>query len=67
MKKLAERTRRVVAIFPTDLYERLVQRAARESADRKKSTTPSQIIRWAVEEYMDTWENATFVPDPKGE
>lgn len=67
MKKLANNTVRVVALMPTELQQRVIQRAAKESADRCKTITPSQIVRWAVEEYLDMWENATFVPAPKGE
>ena len=67
MKRLAQKTTRVAAIMPTDLYQRLVQRAAKETADRGHTTTPSQILRWAVEDYLDTWETATFVPGPQGE
>jgi hypothetical protein len=67
MKRLAQKTTRVAAIMPTDLYQRLVQRAAKETADRGHTITPSQILRWAVEDYLDMWETATFVPGPKGE
>jgi hypothetical protein len=67
MKRLAQKTTRVAAIMPTDLYQRLVQRAAKETSDRGHTITPSQIVRWAVEDYLDTWETATFVPGPQGE
>ncbi len=53
----------VAAVFPMDLYERLIRQVAKETHDRKKRVTPSEIIRWAVEEYLDSWETATFVPD----
>ena len=67
MKRLAQKTTRVAAIMPTDLYRRLVRRAAKETADRGHTITPSQIIRWAVEDYLDMWETATFAPGPQGE
>ena len=67
MRRLAQKTTRVAAIMPTDLYQRLVRRAAKETADRGHTITPSQIVRWAVEDYLDMWETATFVPGPKGE
>jgi len=67
MKRLAQKTTRVAAIMPTDLYQRLVQRAAKETSDRGHTITPSQIVRWAVEDYLDMWETATFAPGPQGE
>ena len=63
MKKLAEKTTRMAALLPEELYRRLVRQAAKETADRGHTITPSQIVRWAVEDYLDAWENATFVPD----
>lgn len=66
MKKLANETKHVHAVFPKALYERLVRQAAKETADRALRTTPSEIVRWAVEDYLNAWEGATFVPDPKG-
>ncbi len=67
MKKLAENTTNVSAKMPTDLVQRLIQQAAKETTDRGIMITPSQIVRWAVEDYLDAWETATLVPDPKGE
>ena len=64
MRRLAEKTKRLTTIVPTDLYQRLVRRAAQETTDRGLTITPSQIVRWAVEEYMDTWAGATLVPAP---
>ena len=63
MKKLAEKTRNVNVPFPSDLYQRLIKQTAKETSDRGRTITPSQIVRWAVEEYLDSWETATFVPD----
>ena len=65
MKKLAEKTVRVAAIMPAALHERLIRQVGKETADRGHTTTPSQIIRWAIEDYLDAWETATFVPDKK--
>ncbi len=64
MKKLAKNTVHVHAVFPASLYQRLVKQTAKETADRGRTITPSQIVRWAVEEYLDGWETATFVSDP---
>ena len=66
MKKLANETVSVHAKFPKALYERLVRQAAKETADRAHRVTPSDIVRWAVEDYLNDWEGATFVPDQKG-
>ena len=62
-KRLAEKTRHISAVLPPDLYQRLVRQAAKETADCGKTVTPSEIIRAALEEYLDMWETATFVPD----
>ena len=67
MKKLAEKIVHVAFVLPVDLHERLMRQVAKETADRLRRVTPSQIIRWAVEDYLDAWGNATFVPDKKGE
>ena len=63
MKRLALKTRRVVTMFPLDLYERMVRRAGQETTDRNRRVTPSDLVRWAIEEYLDTWETATLVAD----
>ena len=62
-KKLADKTVHVHFIMPQGLFDRLIQRAGKETSDRKVRTTPSDIIRYAVEEYLNMYENATFVPD----
>jgi hypothetical protein len=59
--KKAEFTRRVAIMMPPDLYDRLFRQAARESLDRREIVTPSHVIRWAVEDYLNTYETATFV------
>jgi hypothetical protein len=64
MRKLADKTVHVAAIVPADLHRRLVRQTAKETADRGHTITPSQIIRWAIEDYLDMWETATFVPQP---
>ena len=61
-RRLAEKTRHVSAVLPHDLHERLVRQAAKETADCGKTVTPSEIIRAALEECLDMWETATFVP-----
>ena len=61
MKKLAENITRVVLIMPTDLYQRLVRQAGKETADRGRKVTVSHVIRYAVEEYLDMWETAQLV------
>jgi len=61
-KRLAKETRHVSAVLPSDLHRRLVRQAAQETADCSKTVTPREIIRAALEEYLDMWETATFVP-----
>ena len=64
MKKLAKNTMNISAILPAELHARLVRQAAKETNDRGHTITPSKVIRWAIEDYLDQWETATFVPDP---
>jgi hypothetical protein len=52
----------VSCIMPAALKKRLVRRAAKESTDCGVRVTPSDIMRDAVEEYLDLYEAATFVP-----
>jgi hypothetical protein len=49
-------------IMPNGLKKRLVRRAAKESTDNGIRVTPSDIMRDAIEEYLDLYEGATFVP-----
>jgi hypothetical protein len=44
------------------LKARIVRRAAKETGDTGKQVTPSDVVRAAVEEYLDLYEGATFVP-----
>ena len=60
-------TRHVSAVMSPGLYRRLVRQAAKETADQGRTITPSEVIRAALEEYLDLWENATFVPDGERE
>ena len=53
-------------VMPEELKIRLVRRAAKETADSGHQITPSEIIRAAIEEYLDMWETATFVPEAVG-
>jgi len=52
----------ISAILPPELHKRLIRRAAQETADRGRRVTCSDIVRWSVEDYLDMWEGATFVP-----
>lgn len=61
MRKLGNKTVRVAVMLPEELRERLIRQSAKETADRVKAITPSQILRWALEEYLDTWETAQAV------
>ncbi len=61
-KRLARQVRHVSFVLPTALHKRLVRRAAKETADLGRTVTQSEIIRVAVEEYLDMYETATFVP-----
>jgi len=54
----------VSIVMPEALKARLVRRAAKETGDTGHQVTPSDIVRDAVEEYLDLYEGATFVPDP---
>jgi|WetSurMetagenome_2_1015567.scaffolds.fasta_scaffold198968_3 hypothetical protein len=49
-------------IMPVGLKRRLVRRAAKETDDNGIRVTPSDIMRDAIEEYLDLYEGATFVP-----
>jgi hypothetical protein len=51
-------------VLPEALKARLVRRAAKETTDTGKQVTPSDVVRDAVEEYLDLYESATFVPTP---
>jgi hypothetical protein len=50
-------------VMPEALKARIVRRAAKETGDTGKQVTPSDIVRDAVEEYLDLYEGATFVPE----
>lgn len=54
----------VSVIMPRALHDRLIRQAAKESVDRGRRVTPSHILRWALEDYLDAWETAVYVPDP---
>jgi hypothetical protein len=45
------------------LKARIVRRAAKETGDTGRQVTPSDVVRDAVEEYLDLYEGATFVPE----
>ena len=51
-------------VMPEALKARLVRRAAKETTDAGEQVTPSDIVRGALEEYLDLYEGATFVPTP---
>jgi hypothetical protein len=51
-------------VMPEALKARLVRRAAKETADSGRQVTPSDVVRDAIEEYLDLYESATFVPTP---
>lgn len=51
-------------VMPEALKARLVRRAAKETADCGEQVTPSDVVRGAIEEYLDLYEGATFVPRP---
>jgi Arc/MetJ-type ribon-helix-helix transcriptional regulator len=54
----------VSLVMPEALKARLVRRAARETADSGRQVTASDVVRDAIEEYLDLYEAATFVPTP---
>ena len=61
MRRLAEKTVRVVTLMPEGLFQRLLRQVGKETIDRGCRMTASQVVRYAVEEYLDAWETATFV------
>ncbi len=61
MKKLTETTVNISAIVPAKLHGRLVRQAGKETIDSGQRITPSKVVRSALEDYLDQWENATFV------
>ena len=65
MKKAAKKTKMLCLAIPVELEIRLILRAAKESADRKARVSVSEVVREAIEEYLDAWETSTFVPDQK--
>jgi hypothetical protein len=48
--------------MPAALRKRLVRRAAKEASDNGSRVTTSDIMCDAIEEYLDLYESATFVP-----
>ena len=52
----------VSCIMTAGLKKRLVRRAAKESSDNGTRVTTSDVMRDAIEEYLDLYESATFVP-----
>jgi hypothetical protein len=51
-------------VMPEALKARLVRRAAKETADTGEQVTPSDVVRGAIEEYLELYEGAKFVPTP---
>ena len=62
MKSTVE-TKNISVIMPKELHNRVLRRAAQETIDYDKRITVSNIIRAALEEYLDAWEGATFVKE----
>jgi len=56
----------VSLVMPETLKTRLVRRAAQETVDSGSAVTLSAVVRAALEEYLDLYEGATFVPDTTG-
>ena len=50
-------------VIPEPLKTRLVRRAAKETGDCGKHVSMSEIAAAAIEEYLDLYEGATFVPE----
>jgi hypothetical protein len=55
----------VSCVMPEALKERLIRRAALETGDCGLRVTPSDILRDALEEYLDLHAGAVFVPAEK--
>jgi hypothetical protein len=52
----------VSCVMPAALKARLIRRAALETSDCGMQVTPSDVLRDALEEYLDLHEGAVFVP-----
>jgi hypothetical protein len=66
MKRKHANAVHVSLVMPETLKTRLVRRAAQETADSGQQVMLSEIVRYAIEEYLDLYEGATFVPDTTG-
>ena len=64
MKKIDDKTKHVSAVLPAELHRRLLMQAAKETRELQRRTTPSDIIRCAIEDYLDQYEVAEFSPYP---
>jgi len=64
MNRLAAKNAHVSFVMPVELHQRLIRQAGKETTDRGHTVTVSDIVRGAVEDYLDMWETATFVPEP---
>jgi hypothetical protein len=61
-KRRTDNPIRMSIVVPDTLKERLIRRAAVESADSGKQVSLSAIVQDAIEEYLDSYEGATYVP-----
>ncbi len=56
-------TTHVSIVMPHSLHARLVRQLARETAARGRQITTSELMRWALEDYLDMNEGATIIVD----
>ena len=60
MRRKFEEAVRVDVVLPKALKTRLSRQAAKETIEKGKPVRISDIVRWAVEDYLDYFEPATF-------
>ena len=63
MGRRFEAPMRIDVVLPKALKTRLSRQAAKETIEKGKAVRISDIVRWAVEDYLDYFEPATFSPD----
>jgi len=60
MGRRFEAPMRIDVVLPKALKTRLSRQAAKETIEKGKAVRISDIVRWAVEDYLDYFEPATF-------
>jgi hypothetical protein len=60
MGRRFEAPMRIDVVLPKALKTRLSRQAAKETIEKGKAVRISDIVRWAVEDYLDYFEPAAF-------